>query len=380
MAESLSDIAQKLNVAPSTVSRAISSPDMVAPKTRQRILEYIEKTGYRINLSARNLRKQKSVAVGIVVNDLKDSLLSAAADIMQDIASRRGYFPVLLSCNDSRTKEREALEFLLNFNICGLVIIPSSATAEILKDLGAVMPVAELDRSTGTYLNDEYRMDDAAGMRMAADHLIENGCRNIAVILGNIRRISSFNERYRALEKCSTKAVYYPFFISGVGAEELNTGARYLVNCMLRGRGENRESLDFSAEEADSSCPLFKRHLSHEVLKSLLLDSSADILKDPEIPFDGIITANHSLAAGAVSAFYDAGSERVKNVRLFTFDNPDWLSLLPFPVASISHPMAQAAALAVNRLLDRVEGKCSEPKETRLLKPEILPVQSDRFR
>ena len=81
MPESLIDIARKLNVAPSTVSRAISAPDKVAAKTRQKILNYIKETGYHPNISARNLRKQQSKTIGIVVNDLCDSLIAQAANI-----------------------------------------------------------------------------------------------------------------------------------------------------------------------------------------------------------------------------------------------------------------------------------------------------------
>ena len=46
MAESLAAIARKLNVAPSTISRALSNPELVAPKTREKILNYVQEIGY----------------------------------------------------------------------------------------------------------------------------------------------------------------------------------------------------------------------------------------------------------------------------------------------------------------------------------------------
>ena len=51
MAESLAAIARKLNVAPSTISRALSNPELVAPKTREKILNYVQEIGYQPNLA-----------------------------------------------------------------------------------------------------------------------------------------------------------------------------------------------------------------------------------------------------------------------------------------------------------------------------------------
>ena len=67
MAESLAAIARKLNVAPSTISRALSNPELVAPKTREKILNYVQEIGYQPNLAARSLRRQRTNIVGIVV-------------------------------------------------------------------------------------------------------------------------------------------------------------------------------------------------------------------------------------------------------------------------------------------------------------------------
>lgn len=429
MSESLTDIARKLNVAPSTISRALSSPEKVAPKTREKILNYVAQTGYRPNLSARNLRMQRSNTIGIVVNDLCDSLISKAANIMQDVASKRGYFPVVLSSDESRTKERESINSLLMSNVCGLVIIPSSATASLLDKLTKI-PVVELDRSTDTNLNDEFRMDDKAAMQMATSYLIKNGCRHIAVMLGNINRISSFKSRYLALMQCSKEVTYSPFFIKGVTAHDLCNSARYLTNCIIKTQGKNAIKLIPPQEETtvtpvnantapataptasttttaatsdcsgstgcngsagaystgyDASCyqdngkfqsdpehQPWLQPLSQDCLNSLLLPESSDIACNQDLPIDGIIAANNSIAAGIVQGFYDTKQEVGKNIKVFTFDNPDWLAVLPYSIPSITHPLNKAAYLAINRLIDRIEHKYTETVEARLLRPQLI--------
>lgn len=347
MPESLIDIARKLNVAPSTVSRAISSPEKVALKTREKILKYIKETGYHPNISARNLRKQQSKTIGIVVNDLCDSLIAQSANIMQDIAFKRGYFPVLLSTDESRTKERESIERLLILNVCGVVIIPSSATFSLLDKLNNI-PVVELDRSTSTFKNDEFRMDDMAAMQMATSYLKEQGCHHIAAILGNIERISSFKARHLALLNCAKELEYSTYFIKDVKAQGLIDTARLLTHNILQGKLHSPE------------------------LEELLLPSSDHVIgKESGKTIDGFLATNHSIAAGIVQAFNDQGLEVNKDLKVFTFDSPDWLPVLPYHIGTLTHPLVKAADLAINRLIDRIEGKYTDEVETRLLRPSL---------
>lgn len=397
MPESITDIARALKVAPSTVSRALSAPEKVSPKTRQKILEYTRKVGYHPNISARNLRKQQSRTIGIVVNDLCDILIAQAANIMQDTAYKRGYFPVLLSTDESPVKERESFERLLVLNACGVVIIPSSATASLLPAINNI-PVVELDRSTSTNINDEFRMDDTAAMQMATSYLRDQGCRHLAVVFGNIDRISSFKSRHLALTQCAYDDIEYSsFFIKDVNADGLINDARRLTSSLINtctgvisskdsssAAQSNRKGTSASAA-ADAAAPAAGgRKGSGKSRKSKTTASLADDCSDillptsatPEScrasqPIDGFIAANHSIAAGILQACYDQGIEINKDLRIFTFDNPAWLSILPYQVASITHPLVKAAELAINRLIDRVEGKYTETAEARLLRPAL---------
>lgn len=357
MPESLIDIAKKLNVAPSTVSRAISAPEKVALKTRQKILKYIQETGYHPNISARNLRKQQSKTIGIVVNDLCDSLIAQSANIMQDIAFKRGYFPVLLSTDESRTKERESIERLLILNVCGVVIIPSSATASLLDKLHNI-PLVELDRSTSTFKNDEFRMDDMAAMQMATTYLKEQGCKHISAIFGNIERISSFHARHLALMNCAQELEYSTYFIKDVKAQGLIAGARELTSAIIQATQD-------------------KVTKSDNKLSELLLPKSSSWpgkeATDKQHPIDGLLATNHSIAAGIVQAFNAHGLEVNKELKVFTFDSPDWLSILPYHIGTLTHPLVKAADLAINRLIDRIEGKYTDEVETRLIRPSLGP-------
>ena len=73
----IKDVARVAGVSTATVSRALNKPETVAEQTRQAVLEATRKTGYRINLAARNLRRQQTGSVVVLVPDLGNPFFSA---------------------------------------------------------------------------------------------------------------------------------------------------------------------------------------------------------------------------------------------------------------------------------------------------------------
>lgn len=383
---SLSDIAKALNLDASTVSRAMTKPHKVAPETRKKILDYIDQIGFRPNLTARNLRKKCTYTIGIVVNDLCDSVIAKAASIMQEEAAKRGFFPIVLSTGDSRAKEREILEQLFNSNVSGLVIIPSSATAELLSTLPKI-PIVELDRSTGSKLFDEYRMDDVAAMQLATDYLQQQRCINVAVVLGNVQRISSFANRLAALGQCSKAMNYYPYAVTAVKASDLTSQACALTQSLLQPQntlqssdlllspGELKsqlESLGIKVRATAFKSKTVAKSTTKRASKQALKLVSLEQMKNYGLKFDAILATNNSLASGVLQACYALSIEPQRELQIFTFDNPDWLQVLPFKLPTITHPMEKAAYLAINRVLDRVEKKYTGDIEERLIRPELM--------
>lgn len=63
----LADVARHAGVSSATVSRVLSRPEMVTEATRTAVMEAVAATGYRVNLAARNLRKQRTGAIVALV-------------------------------------------------------------------------------------------------------------------------------------------------------------------------------------------------------------------------------------------------------------------------------------------------------------------------
>lgn len=357
---SLAQIAHKLHVAPSTISRAISRPELVAPKTREKILKYVAEIGYQPNLAARNLRTQRSSIIGIVVNDLSDSTIAQSAGIMQDIAFKHGYFPVLLATDDDLEKEKNSLDQLKTINICGLIIIPSIMSAQYLQDFP--IPIVELDRSSGCNRYDEFRMDDQAAMHMACNYLILHKCKHIAVLFGNIDLIASFKSRYQALPLDRGQFYYSSFFTHTLKAKELTYSARFLTQILLQTTAQRQ------------AAPIEEQKAQLNFFNNNLLASSTSLKQLDFLPqIDGIICTNHTIAAGVVQGFYDCHQELNQEIKVLTFDQPEWMRVLPHKLATITNPLEQAAQLAIERLLERLEHNYNNNHaEVRLLRPKLL--------
>jgi len=73
----MGELARKLNLSSSTVSRALTRPDKVAPETRRRVLEAVKASGYRPNQVARSLRTRQMQAIGLVVSDITNPFYAA---------------------------------------------------------------------------------------------------------------------------------------------------------------------------------------------------------------------------------------------------------------------------------------------------------------
>jgi DNA-binding LacI/PurR family transcriptional regulator len=68
MSVTIEELARQLNLAVSTVSKALNGYSDISAATRQRVLETAQAQGYHPNTAARNLRRQRTEKIGVVVN------------------------------------------------------------------------------------------------------------------------------------------------------------------------------------------------------------------------------------------------------------------------------------------------------------------------
>jgi DNA-binding LacI/PurR family transcriptional regulator len=174
------DVAERAGVSHQTVSRVLNDFPGIRPETRDRVVAAIAELGYRPNKAARALVTSRSRAIGVLVPATTDFGPTSSLHAIERAVRQAGYQPLVTSTPLEADAVRESLDFLLDQSIEALVAIaPYRVVLDRLRDLHPELPVVTLqtgDAGAG--------IDQAAGARLAARHLIELGHRTIQQLAG----------------------------------------------------------------------------------------------------------------------------------------------------------------------------------------------------
>lgn len=186
----MADIARMAGVSSSTVSRALSGSALIPEATRERILELARSLNYQVNVGAANLRKRSVHTVGVVVlgdsmQAISDPFILSLFGSVADALDEQGDSVLLMRLNDERQSQLQALE--TSGRVSGVVVIGQYTWHDHLNSL--VMSGQKLSVWGAHLPNSLYPVvggDNEQGGYMAAMHLLQRGCRNIA-FLGDIQ-------------------------------------------------------------------------------------------------------------------------------------------------------------------------------------------------
>lgn len=181
------DIAIKLNISISTVSRALRGVSDVNPVTKKAVIELANRLNYEPNRVAQSLRIKRTNTLGVIVPEIALHFFSSAISGMQEEASRHGYSIMICQSLESYETEKQNIHMLASNRVDGLLISISSETDDyrhIQQLIDKDIPIVLFDRIIDTLLVSKVVVDDHDGAFKAVDHLIQNGCRKIAYIGG----------------------------------------------------------------------------------------------------------------------------------------------------------------------------------------------------
>ncbi|MDW0117154.1 catabolite control protein A [Sporosarcina thermotolerans] len=189
MSVTIYDVAREANVSMATVSRVVNGNQNVKPATRKKVLDCIERLGYRPNAVARGLASKKTTTIGVIVPDISKSYYAELSRGIADIATMYEY-NIILSNSDKRpTREVELFEDHLGKQVDGVIFMSDSLSDEIRKEMAtANVPVVlagTLDAGTNL---PTVNIDHEDAAYQAVKKLIENGHKRIAYVSGPLSR------------------------------------------------------------------------------------------------------------------------------------------------------------------------------------------------
>lgn len=322
------DVSRLAGVSVATVSRVINKKGYVSKETEESIINAMKMLNYSPSDVARRLAGKKSNTIGLIIPNILNPFFPQIARAAEDTANKLGFNLILCNSDNDREKENQYYEMLINKQVDGIIIASYTAMpTDLISIMNKNMPIIALDREYKGFDIPFIKTDDNLGGELAANHLIECGCKNIAHITGPLY-IESFKERLDGFEKVLKKnKIYNPQLIR---VDELS----------LKG--------------------------GYEATKKLL-EYGKEI--------DGIFAGNDILAIGCYKALNDLGYKLYDDIKLIGYDgleaNIDYLE-----ISSVSQPMYDLGKYAVDLLVKKIKDEVDISKEKIKLDLKIVKRKS----
>ena len=273
MAEAtIRDVARKAQVSVASVSRALNGFENVSDETRARVAEAVKELGYVPHAGARSLSLARTNAIGVVLPALHGEFFSEIVRGMDQVASARGYYLLLSNMHSESAGGGAAVLRALRGRVDGLLLMaPHIRDHELVEAMPAGLPTLLINTRGQPAGCAGIHLDNAAGARAVAEHLLALGRKRIVHIAGPEGNIDA-QERAEAFRA----AVAQP----GVKLETIQG--------------------DFYEESGERAV-------------KTLLGKGAE--------FDAIFAANDNMAIGALTALREAGLRVPEDVAVAGFDD-----------------------------------------------------------
>jgi DNA-binding LacI/PurR family transcriptional regulator len=305
----MKDIASILGVSESTVSRAINNKPGVGEETKKKILDVAKRYNYQPNLLARNLARQESNMIGLILPDISSLFYSEVTRAIQDVATKNDYQVIV--CNTDGDEEREAayIEWLQGNKIAGIIFLGDGLANNKIINLGlSGYPIVLANRLVEEVMLPSVIIDNNTGAFEATKHLLEKGHKRIALINGPKDNLVSQNrlQGYRqALKEYS-----------------LDYDPKLIVN------------KDWS------------RECGYQGFLELL---------DLEEPPTAIFAANDLIAVGVIDAIKMGGYLIPEEIAVVGFEDTIVTSIIEPSLTTVAQPMYELGANSAKKLFSLIE-------------------------
>lgn len=329
----IKDIAQRLNISISTVSRALRNASDINPETKQAVLLLSEELDYQPSKLALSLRQKQTHTIGVIVPNL-DYVLSTMIRGIDEVALEAGYTVMVCQSNESFGREVLNTRRLLDSLVDGFIISVSSETKifdhfKKVQDRG--LPMVVFDRVTPALVAPSVRLDNEEGGFLATEHLLEQGYKRIAILAGpaNLGVSNSRMDGYlKALRKHKVKR-----------------DDSLIIHC------------DFNQDYA--------YYATQELLS---------MKKRP----DAVFTISDRMAIGAMLAIKNKGLSMPDDIGLVGFNNEPMVSLVTPAISSVDQPSFELGKVAAKLFIEAMHTKEEMVRVEEVLKPKLYIRESSR--
>ena len=199
----IKEIAKRLNISISTVSRALSDHHSIGLRTKMRVAELAKELKYERNETAIFFKQGKTFTLGIVLPELSEYFFSSAISGIEDFAKTKNYNVLVGQSHDCEVMEKQLVETMKNHRVDGMLISVAKNTSnyahfDMLRNYN--IPVVFFDRIPAKPNIHYVACNLLKGMAESINFLIKRGHKNIALINGPSTIIAS-RERFEGYKE-----------------------------------------------------------------------------------------------------------------------------------------------------------------------------------
>jgi LacI family transcriptional regulator len=325
----ITDVARAAGVSAATVSRVLNGAATVDPALAERVRAAATESGYVPNPNGRALRRQRTDVWAAIVSDLQNPFFTSLVAAVEHVAVRNGFSVMLCNTDEQLDRERGYLATAIAQRMAGVVVsVTSQEDSDLSALLAAGVPTVVVDRRVHDFTGDTILLDNVRAGRMAVQHLLELGHRDIVCLAGP-SGVSTTEDRLRGARDALDEA-----------------GFPHDDGRMLRS--------DLRAPDAQSMV--------------------AELLSGPDRP-DAIFATNGPVTVGAYQAIQESGLRMPEDISLIGVDDERWAQMVRPSVTVVAQPVTEMGERAAEQLLRRGT-EPDAPVLHLLLTPRLLVRQS----
>ncbi|WP_428775824.1 LacI family DNA-binding transcriptional regulator, partial [Vibrio sp.] len=178
------DVARLAGVSPSTVSRFLNRTTFVSQEKSDNIERAIQSLGYKPSYPTPTSVKKRSMTVGVLIQHTESPHSNRILNDMEKVLIAQGYSLVIATGHWNKRIETQALEYLANSRVDGVIIVTGSLMPEQILAFAADIPVIAVGYDVQGENVRSINLDNVLGGYMATLHLLQQGHMNIAHIKG----------------------------------------------------------------------------------------------------------------------------------------------------------------------------------------------------
>lgn len=317
------DISEKAGVSIATVSRVLNGSNNVSERTRQKVLDVIDKYGYTPNAFARGLGLNTMKTIGIMCADSSDLYLAKAIYYIEQNLRAEGYDSILCCTGYDLESKKSSMNLLITKKVDSIILVGSNFIYETAEDnqyiynAAAQIPIMLLNASLDCPNVYSVLSDDYASTYEATLQMIDSGINDILYFYNS--------KTYSGKKKLSG-------YLDATTAQKLASG--------------NIHTLYY--------------HGSHEDIPSMVLQLKE--FKQSGVSFHGIVAADDYLAIGAIKYAKEMGLRIPEDLSILGHNNSMLVTCCEPELSSIDNNLERLCSHLINNLMLVLNGKEALPE------------------